>query len=120
MVRARVVRHRRDWEVSGYNEIQKPWQRKSIIDFELLMSLLNTDSHRELTILQNEFLDEEVANTKRNPIWTESVAVGDDNYLQELKDTMGARGIHKQIANEMGSQVLREESCCYLTHSDLK
>lgn len=120
MVRARVVRHPRDWEVSGYNEIQKPWQRKSIIDFELLMSLLNTDSHRELTILQNDFLDEEIANTKRNPIWTESVAVGDDNYLQELKDTMGARGIHKQIANEMGSQVLREESCCYLTHSDLK
>lgn len=120
MVRARVVRHPRDWEVSGYNEIQKPWQRKGVIDFELLMNLLNTQSHEELAKLQNRLLDMEIDNVKRNPIWTESAAVGDDNYLQELKYALGARGYHRQIVDEYGSNVLKEQNSCYLPTSGPK
>lgn len=39
MVRAGVVTHPSEWPFCGYNEIQKPRQRYSLIDFEGLMGL---------------------------------------------------------------------------------
>lgn len=120
MVRAHAVQHPRDWEVSGYNEIQSPWQRKRIIDFETLMNFLSVRSHEELAALQNRLLGDEIGIGRRDPIWTESVAVGDDDYLQEMKDALGARGYHKRIAGEGGSKVLREQNSCYFLSSDLK
>jgi putative transposase len=120
MVRAHAVQHPRDWEVSGYNEIQNPWQRKRIIDYESLKNFLSVRSHEELAALQNRLLDDEIGIGQRDPIWTESVAVGDDDYLQELKCALGARGYHKQIASERGSRILREQNSCYFSFSDIK
>lgn len=120
MVRAHAVQHPRDWEVSGYNEIQSPWQRKRIIDFESLMKFLGVKSHAELAALQNRLLGEEIGVGRRNPIWTEAVAVGDDKYLQELKGALGARGYHKQIEGERGSKLLREQDPCYFLSLGLK
>ena len=120
MVRAHAVQHPRDWEVSGYNEIQSPWQRKRTIDFESLMRFLSVRSHEELAAFQNRLLCSEIGISRRDPIWTESAAVGDDDYLQELKDALGIRGYHKQIAGERGSKVLREKKSCYFLFSDLK
>ncbi|MGI9225829.1 MAG: transposase [Woeseiaceae bacterium] len=120
MVRARAVKHPREWEVSGYNEIQNPWQRKRAIDFDPLMKFLNVESHRELAALQNQLLDDEIGVVRRNPIWTEAVAVGDDCYLQDMKDSLGARGYHKQIAGEQGAKILKELDPCYLSYLDPK
>jgi putative transposase len=120
MVRAQVVRHPRNWEVSGYNEIQNPWQRKRIIDFELLMNFLNVGSQEELAALQDRLLNDEIGVGRRDPIWTESVAVGDDSYLQDLKDALGARGYHRQIAGERRSRVLREQGPCYSSSLGIK
>ena len=41
MVRAGVVSHPSEWPFSGYNEIQNPRQRYSLIDHERLMNLLD-------------------------------------------------------------------------------
>lgn len=120
MVRARTVQHPRDWEVSGYNEIQSPWQRKSTIDFESLMNFLGVKSHEELAALQNRLLENEIGIGQRDPIWTESIAVGDDDYLRDLKGALGARGYHKQIVSERGSKILREQNSCYFPFSDTK
>jgi putative transposase len=95
MVRAGVVQHPRDWEVSGYNEIQIPWQRKGIIDFRLLMKLLVGDND----------------STRRNPLWTESLAVGDETYLEEIRTVLGVRGLHRQISIDKGIRCLREPIC---------
>lgn len=120
MVRARAVRHPKEWEVSGYNEIQSPWQRKRIIDFETLMKFLGVKSHEELAALQNRLLDEEIRASRRDPIWTEAVAVGDDNYLQDLKNTLSTRGFHKHITGERDTRALREQDPCYFSSLDLK
>ena len=120
MVRARAVQHPREWEVSGYNEIQSPWQRKGIIDFESLMKFLGVKSQEELAALQNRLLGEEIRASRRDPIWTEATAVGDDNYLHNLKDALSARGYHKQIAGERGARALREQDPCYFVSLDLK
>ena len=77
------------------------------------MNFLNVGSHEELANLQNQLLGDEIGIGRRNPIWTEAVAVGDDCYLQDLKDSLGVRGYHKQIVGERGSRVLREQDPCY-------
>ena len=120
MVRACAVRHPRDWEVCGYNEIQNPVQRKRIIDFAALMRLLNVNSLEGLVALQNRLLNEEIENSRRNPIWTESIAVGDAEYLQEIRRNLGARGTYRTIENDDGFHVLRELSPHYRTISGIK
>ena len=114
MVRAGVVKHPRDWDVSGYQEIQRPWQRKGVIDFRILVSLFGVDSQRELSELQNRLIAEEAGRTKRDPAWTKAVAVGDDNYLDTIRENMGARGFHKRIIGGDGLHMLREQVARYL------
>ena len=48
MIRAGVVSHPSEWPFCGYNEIQNPRQRHSIIDHESLMDLLETQSIGDL------------------------------------------------------------------------
>ena len=108
MVRACAVRHPGDWDVCGYNEIQRPWKRKGVIDFDLLMNFLNVNSQSELAELQKELLGREIANTRRDSVWTESVAVGDERYLQDMKAGLGARGFHRQISDEEDGWSLRK------------
>ena len=120
MVRAGAVQHPRDWEVSGYNEIQIPWQRKGVIDFRLLMKMLSVDTHQELTKLQDRLLVGDSDSTRRNPLWTESLAVGDETYLEEIRTVLGVRGLRRQISSEQGIRCLREPICPYLPFSEPK
>jgi len=48
MVRAGVVNHPSEWKFSGFNEIQKPRRRYSIIDYKSLTDLLNFDNYDDL------------------------------------------------------------------------
>ena len=49
MVRAGVVSHPSEWPFNGYNEIQDPPQRYSVIDRERLMGLLGIDDSYRLS-----------------------------------------------------------------------
>ena len=120
MVRARAVEHPGEWDICGYNEIQSPWTRKGVIDFECLMKLLNVGSKSELAVLQNEQISEDVSNTQRDPKWTESVAVGDERFLQEIKAVLAFRGIHREITSDADAWILREDRCRYLAFSGPK
>jgi REP element-mobilizing transposase RayT len=48
MVRAGVVTHPSEWPFCGYNEIQNPRQRYSLIDFKSLMEVLGIRSTGDL------------------------------------------------------------------------
>lgn len=78
MVRAGVVNHPSDWPFCGYNEIQNPRQRYSIIDYEGLMDLLNTKSMDELRKNYRGFVEEALQKQgrERKSRWTEGIAVG--------------------------------------------
>jgi putative transposase len=115
MVRAGVVRHPREWEVSGYCEIQKLPQRKRIIDMPVLCRLLNIETHVDLATMQNHLLRKEIGDSARVPMWTESVAVGNRAYLQQVKAELGARGLSKKISATAGSYSLREQIPEYRT-----
>ena len=113
MVRANAVAHPREWEVCGFNEILCPPWRKRIIDFPALFRLLNVETYEHLATMRNHLVHEEVGRTRRAPAWTESVAVGDEAYLEQVKNDLGLRGKHKRIVTEKGIQALSEAHPAY-------
>jgi putative transposase len=108
MVRAAAVNHPKAWEVCGYNEIQCPWRRKGVIDFEMLGAYLEMSSRDEIAALLHRRIDEEIVSSRRDPVWTESIGVGDRKYLSRLKNDLGVRGYGKYMAECNETLVLRD------------
>lgn len=120
MVRAGAVEHPRQWEVSGYCEIQSPPQRRRIIDLPALARLVGVETRVELAALQEGWIRTEIGRSRRVPAWTESVAVGDENYLRRLKADLGIRGTGKKIATSGDYRTLNESCPDYRSFSDTK
>ena len=112
MVRAGIVKHPSEWECSGYHELQNIPERKRIIDYTCLIKLLELNSHNELkTTHQN--LIHEALNTGdliREEIWTESLAVGSQSFVEDIKRKLGVRGQYRPVSEEKGSWEIREET----------
>ncbi len=58
MVRAGVVNHPRQWPFCGYNEINGPRQRYTVIDYKKLIELLQMRDIAELQKTYNQWVDE--------------------------------------------------------------
>lgn len=97
MVRAGVVSHPREWQVSGYHEIQAARPRKSIVNHIHLQRLLEIRDPNDLRRCHSDWIADQLNDTRRDPLWTESIGVGDHNYLNELQSQLGIGGIHKEI-----------------------
>lgn len=110
MVRARVVKHPSKWDVCGYREIQSPWGRKGVIDFDKLRHYLGVRSNQDLANLQNTHLEHEIEHTQRDAAWTESFAVGEETYLLKLKRDLAARGINRHAVDNGGTWVLQDRN----------
>ena len=78
IVRAGVVKHPAEWPFCGYNEIQTPRQRYSLIDYHRLIPLLQMKDIGELQKSCRKRVEEDLAtrNQSRDSKWTESIAVG--------------------------------------------
>lgn len=97
MVRAGVARHPCDWEVSGYHEIQVARRRKGIVDHNALYRLTGMSTAGDLQCSHAHWIADELEDSIRNPIWTESVGVGDKAFLIDLQSRLGVAGIHREI-----------------------
>jgi putative transposase len=113
MVRAGVSRHPRDWEVSGYHEIQNPRCRQGIIDHESLCKLTGISTTDDLQQNHQRWIADDLANSRRERVWTESVGVGDEEFLASLKSQLGIAGYHKEICCSDGTKYLREPNKSY-------
>ena len=93
MLRAGVVKHPASWPYGGYAEIQKPRERYVRIDHCRLLNMLNVQTLGQLQASRQLAVDEALKETQlqRNPIWTESVAVGTEQYLGEMKEKLKIR-----------------------------
>jgi putative transposase len=118
MVRAGVVTHPADWRDSGYCEIRALPQRYRIIDIAALCRLVGCDTPvrlRDRVIgLTGEMLQERVL--RRDAVWTESLAVGNESYLRQVKQELGHRASRRNIEASSGVLALREASAPYRVH----
>ena len=87
MVRTVRIGHPSAWEDGGHNEIQSPKQRYSLIDRPKLIELLNKKDEEELKTAHSMWVETILRNgpSCRNPLWTESIAVGDKNFILSTK-----------------------------------
>lgn len=113
MVRAGVASHPRDWEVSGYHEIQRPRRRQGIIDHDSLSMLTGISTADNLQQNHERWISDGLTRSQREPVWTESVGVGDEDFLINLKSQLGVVGYHREIGSSENIKCLREPENSY-------
>jgi putative transposase len=115
MVRAGVVQHPSEWIYGGYNEIQNPKQRYSLINRPELAKLLGIRDDVQLMEFHQLWIEEILKNgtNQRDAKWTESIAVGDKEFVLDTKIKLGARAIGREVIEDNENYVLRESQTPY-------
>ncbi len=112
-----MVRHPSAYGISGYNEIQTPPKRYSIINRQALNNLFCTLDENYFRQLHREWVDLELKNDelKRQSFWSESVAVGDQSFIQNIQQELLGRIPGRSIVSENGTTSLQEPQSSYST-----
>jgi len=115
MVRAGVAGHPSEWAFCGYNEIQTPPQRYSIIDRKRLMELVGIGVGDELSRAYDGWVDEILnsGESARESKWTESVAVGNIKFIGTVRKELGIRAAGRDIIKSGASYELKEPGVSY-------
>jgi len=122
MVRAGAVKDPKEWPFCGYNEIQKPKERYGIIDYRTLIALLHMRNIEELQESHMSWIAEELSSKRlnRESKWTESIAVGSEDFVGVTMESLGIRARGRYTVGENGTYELRESATSYSVNFDAK
>jgi hypothetical protein len=123
MVRAGVVKHPVEWPFGGYYEIQQPPKRYKLIDQKALVEKCSgsggTEEFRQTyKHWVNESLNDKPA--KRDPVWSESIAVGSERFIAATREKLGYLASERKIIEKDDMFSLREPHISYNTDFGLK
>ena len=97
MVRAGVVTHPAQWRHSGYHQIQQPGDRYQIVDQARLKELCGYDSAEDLRRDHQEWVGEALrGDRRREPAWTEAIAVGSKSYVEQIEAALAEQRTRKR------------------------
>jgi hypothetical protein len=115
MVRAGAVNHPKEWPFCGYNEIQNPKQRYSIIDYEKLMILLHKKDIEDLQTSCSERVETRLSQglPLRDRKWSKSVAVGAKTFVEATLKKLGIRAKGRKVLGADERYMLREPPAAY-------
>ncbi|MGR8921655.1 MAG: transposase [Gammaproteobacteria bacterium] len=115
MVRARAVRHPDQWRFAGYNEIQQPRSRYRVLDLDRLAALTGCASVGQLQREHRERVAAALSTdtTVRDPRWTESIAVGTDEFVDRVRVRLGLSSLKRVTEEGERGCVLRESEGRY-------
>jgi putative transposase len=115
MTRAGVAEDPADWAESGYAELMQTKQRYHLLDYEVLGTLLGLVGRSELQLARRRWVEDAVRQNslKRDSCWSESLAVGDEVFVDEVKAGLGFKGRNRAVAKSGQSFVLRENEADY-------
>lgn len=115
MVRAGVVNHPKEWLFCGYNEIQKPKQRYSLIDYEKLIFYLQRKDFGDLQVSCREAVEGRLSQgiPLRDEKWSKSIAVGTKAFVEAIVKKLGIRAKGRKVIREAKSYMLREPAVAY-------
>ena len=122
MVRAGVVSHPSRWEFCGYNEIQKPRKRYSLIDHGRLHAFAGSSSGEHFRSSHMAWIDEALRADacQRKSRWTESIAVGSRGFAARIKEELGYRARGRRIEESATGSELREPFSGYRADFDIE
>jgi len=126
MVRAGMVEHPRDWRWCGYDELVGTRKRYRLIDIQQLLRSLDLDDMKDLARLHSEGVDDLIArrSLKREAFWSESLAVGSQEYAEKIKKVLWRRTYFEEECVSQDDQslawVVREAPRAYVADSGQK
>ena len=115
MVRAGMVDHPAHWKTSGYHEIQAERDRYRIVDRRALANALGLASTKDLAATHAAWIGAALARGvgRREPRWSESVAVGRLEFVQRVAAELGTRALYRKVEEVGDGYVLRESGETY-------
>lgn len=120
MVRAGVVSHPLYWRFSGYFELCNPPGRKAVVDLARLRELQNLATADALRASRDEAIANSRQRSRREPVWTSAVAVGDAHFLADVQKALGPAGLRKKIRHGQDGDFLRESATGYFAETQRK
>jgi putative transposase len=119
MVRAGVVKHPEQWPLSGFCEIQTPPARYAVIDQSAVQDILGFQEFGQLQRACREWVEEALRCERqtRESAWSESLAVGRREFVEQVKAELGARGMHRTTTEAGHVHALKEPATAYGVHS---
>jgi REP element-mobilizing transposase RayT len=115
MVRAGKVSHPSHWSFSGYNEIQEPRRKNTLIDYEKLRLLFGAGSYDQLKESHKGWVEEYLRGGEqgRQDEWTASIAVGSRPFVENVKTQLGFKVKGRDVIEGGEGYHLREETAPY-------
>ncbi len=115
MVRAGVVEKPSDWEWCGFNEIIGTRKRYFLLNIPEILLQCQCRSLKELRTTYIDIIDEALSRRDfvRDPVWTESIAVGSQSFVKQIEEKTKNR--IKLTIEDAGSSrwVIRESDVSY-------
>lgn len=112
MVRAGIVSHPIEWPFGGFYEIQHERKKFNRIDKKRLMKIFSFVDEIQLKEQRNRVVAEalrEDRHTQRESMWTKSIGVGGNQFLEKLKDELGIKAWERKIIGDGETLELKEE-----------
>jgi putative transposase len=115
MVRAGVVKHPGMWPHGGHREILNPPSRYRLLARDRLTSLLGIDNSSLGPVYQGWLEEAMKTEARREPAWSETIAVGGREFVERVKDELGFKALGRKIHESLksGMNALREPDCAY-------
>jgi putative transposase len=122
MVRCGIVSHPREWLWVGYHEIMGRRRRYRLIDLDRLCWRLRATSLADVQKNLEASLADAIARDgmKREPCWTESLAVGSKRFVEKIKPLILSRRETEIVGRTSDGWVLRESQIPYSQKTGLK
>jgi REP element-mobilizing transposase RayT len=108
MVRAGVSGHPAEWDEGGYSEMLRNREGAAVIDRERRKSILGFTDVLDATYQQALYDTMQNQSPVRQPMWTESIAVGDEAYVTETKRRLSSMAKGKTPIPTNDAYALRE------------
>jgi putative transposase len=118
VVRAGVVKHPAEWPFGGYCEIQQPPKRYRLIDRESLVEKCGgSGGTKEFCQIYKHRVNESLNDKPaiREPVWSESVAVGSERFIEATREKLGYLVNGRKIIEKDDTFSLREPHIFYNT-----
>ena len=117
MARAGVVADPIAWKDSGYHETQCPPIRCSIINHKSCLEVFSFESLEDFQLARQEWVNAALAgqNNISSNTWLNSLAVGNEKFVEQVKDKLGIKTKSRKISENGGVFSIQEEAASY-TH----
>jgi len=103
MIRAGVVAHPREWAWTAWHELTGENVQNRLIDHSALLSRLSVDNPTQFHDFYRRYIEDALvgeAYKQRDPQWSESVAVGSIEFLQQVESQLCTDGRRKNMTRE--------------------